>query len=210
MTAPAVQLSDGNTGGTGLGQSTTDLISFYGNTPVVQPSGTGQAAITDSSGGTAANSVTANIGRGTWQFFVNLSEVTQTDILALMTPGFAGKILAVDFFTLKAVTTGSKLATIQLKIGSTLTTGGAVALTSALCTPAGIKVAGSAVTAANTFTSSDTLSINAASVTAFVEGSGWIVVTYENTEAKNALASVLQRTNKFRTDLVALGLIAGA
>lgn len=36
MTAPAKQLSDNNPGGTGLGQSSTDLISFHGVTPVDQ------------------------------------------------------------------------------------------------------------------------------------------------------------------------------
>ena len=36
MAAPVKQLSDGNPGGSGLGQSPTDLISFYGITPVVQ------------------------------------------------------------------------------------------------------------------------------------------------------------------------------
>lgn len=54
MTAPARQLSDANPGGSGLGQSTTDLISFYGVTPVVQPTAAAQAAITDASGGAAA------------------------------------------------------------------------------------------------------------------------------------------------------------
>lgn len=46
MTAPAKQLSDGNPGGSGLGQSTTDLISFYGVTPIAQRSGAAQAAVT--------------------------------------------------------------------------------------------------------------------------------------------------------------------
>jgi hypothetical protein len=36
MAAPAKQVSDGNPGGSGLGQSATDLISFYGVTPIVQ------------------------------------------------------------------------------------------------------------------------------------------------------------------------------
>jgi hypothetical protein len=48
------QLSNGNPDGTSLGQSTSDPISFYGVTPVAQPSGAAQAAITDASGGTAA------------------------------------------------------------------------------------------------------------------------------------------------------------
>ena len=38
MAAPTKQLSDGNPGGSGLGQSATDLISFYGATPVSQRS----------------------------------------------------------------------------------------------------------------------------------------------------------------------------
>ncbi len=38
MAAPVKQLSDANPGGSGLGQSATDLISFYGITPVVQAS----------------------------------------------------------------------------------------------------------------------------------------------------------------------------
>lgn len=40
--------------GYSLGQSSTDLITLYGGTPVAQPSGAAQAAITDASGGTAA------------------------------------------------------------------------------------------------------------------------------------------------------------
>ncbi len=36
MAAPSKQLSDANPGGSGLGQSATDLISFYGVTPIVQ------------------------------------------------------------------------------------------------------------------------------------------------------------------------------
>jgi hypothetical protein len=48
------QLSDGNPDGTSFGQSATDKISFYGlATPIVQPSGAAQAAVVDSSGGTA-------------------------------------------------------------------------------------------------------------------------------------------------------------
>lgn len=54
MTAPVKQLSDGNPGGSGLGQSSTDTISFYGATPVAQRSGAVQAAVTT----TAATSTT--------------------------------------------------------------------------------------------------------------------------------------------------------
>lgn len=37
-----------------VGQSASDLVGFYGTTPVAQPSGAAQAAVTDASGGTAA------------------------------------------------------------------------------------------------------------------------------------------------------------
>ena len=37
------QLSDGNTDGTSLGQSTSDLISLYGVTPISQRAGAAQA-----------------------------------------------------------------------------------------------------------------------------------------------------------------------
>lgn len=41
-------------GGMTVGQSSTDLVGFYGATPIVRPSGAAQAAVTDASGGTAA------------------------------------------------------------------------------------------------------------------------------------------------------------
>lgn len=40
------QLSDGNPDGTTLGQSITDLIAFYGVTPIAQRAGSAQAAVT--------------------------------------------------------------------------------------------------------------------------------------------------------------------
>jgi len=48
------QLSKKCPDGTTLGQSATDLVGFYGATPVVQPTAAAQAAITDASGGAAA------------------------------------------------------------------------------------------------------------------------------------------------------------
>lgn len=40
--------------GMAVGQSASDLVGFYGATPIAQPSGAAQAAVTDASGGTAA------------------------------------------------------------------------------------------------------------------------------------------------------------
>lgn len=61
MAAPVKQLSDGNPGGTGIGQSATDLISFYGATPVAQRANAFQAnsVVSISSNITIAASLTA-------------------------------------------------------------------------------------------------------------------------------------------------------
>jgi hypothetical protein len=42
---PVRQLSDGNPDGTVLGQSASDLISFYNAAPIARRSGTAQAAV---------------------------------------------------------------------------------------------------------------------------------------------------------------------
>lgn len=49
-----VNYSQKTPGGHCVGQSASDLVGFYGTTPIVQPSGSAQAAVTDASGGTAA------------------------------------------------------------------------------------------------------------------------------------------------------------
>jgi len=205
------QLRDGNDEGTSLGAATTDLISFYGVTPADQPSGTGQAAITDSTTGTAANTAAAGVGVYYLPVNLPLAGITgNVDVITAFTPGHKFKILAVDFFVTKIASTAAKAATLNLEIGTTNLTGGVVALTTANCGTLGAAVAGSAVTAANTGSSSDTVSVEASSVTAFGEGDGTLMIKIQNMDMADAVASILQRTNKFRTDFVELGLIAGA
>jgi hypothetical protein len=53
------QLSMGGADGCSYGQSTTDKISFYGVTPIVQRAASAQGAITDSTGGTATLTLAA-------------------------------------------------------------------------------------------------------------------------------------------------------
>ena len=50
------QLSDLNPDGTSMGQTTADKVSFYGVTPVVQPTGS-QTAVTAQSTTTAVNTL---------------------------------------------------------------------------------------------------------------------------------------------------------
>ena len=110
---------------------------------------------------------------------ITLANITGAgDVVTGVIPGFAGRVVRTEFVTGTPVTTGSKLATLNVEIGTTNVTGGEVALTSALCTPLGARIAGTAVTAANTFLATDTISVEAASVTAFSEGSGFLLIHY--------------------------------
>ena len=119
---------------------------------------------------------------------ITLAQITGAgDVVTDYVPGHAGKIISISAVVTQVVTTGSKLASLNMEIGSTNLTGGVVALTSANCTPLGVKVAGSSVTAANTFTAADTLSIEAASVTAFVEGEITLLIQIQNTEVSDAI-----------------------
>lgn len=110
---------------------------------------------------------------------ITLAGVTAADVLTTFTPGHKGKITAVAFAVTTPVTTAAKAASLNLEIGTTNLTGGVVALTSANCTPLGAVVAGSAITAANEFTATDTISVEAASVTAFSEGAGVLFITIQ-------------------------------
>lgn len=103
-------------------------------------------------------------------FHQKLAKLANGDIVTTITPGFAGRIVKWYAIVTDPATTGSKLATLNIEIGTTDLTGGTLALTSANMTPLGAVVAGAAITAGNYFGAADTLSIEAASVTAFVEG----------------------------------------
>ena len=110
-----------------------------------------------------------------------LSGISAADVVTAITPGLNGTIEYWEFVTSVPVTTGSKLATLSLKINSTAVTGGAIALTSAAATPLGKVIAGAAITGNNAIKAGDTLSVVASSVTAFVEGSGWLNIRVRQT-----------------------------
>ena len=108
--------------------------------------------------------------------FVNLAGITNTDVLTNFTPGFAGDIVGFEFITTAPVTTAAKTAALNLEINTTDVTGGVLTITSAAATPLGKVIAATAITANNSFDDDDTISIEATAVTAFVEGSGTLVV----------------------------------
>lgn len=107
-----------------------------------------------------------------FDLYVDLAVIADGDLMTAFTPGFAGTIEAVQLVVTDPVTTAAKASTLNLEIGTTDLTGGVLALTSANCTPLGKIVLGTAITADNTFGATDTISVEATSTTAFIEGQG--------------------------------------
>jgi len=191
MAAAGPQIGPNDQSGTTLWPNAGDKGSFFSATPVVQPVGATQAALA------------AGANYDHWLFYTPLADIADGDLLTAFVPGFAGTLVAFDAWVEKAATTAAKASSLNLEIGATNTTGGVVALTSANCTPKGVKVAGSAITGANAFSATDAISIEAASTTAFVEGAIWMDITYAKTGVSDLLTAV-------RTALVNLGLMKGA
>lgn len=95
---------------------------------------------------------------------------------------FAFTVTSALFRTNKAATTASKLATLTVGIAGTPVTGGVMSLTSANQNTIGGTVAASAITALNVGTAGQTLEVVASSVTAFVEGDGFVEFTVTNND----------------------------
>ena len=113
--------------------------------------------------------------------FANLAD---GDIVTEFVPGFAGSILKASVVVTDPVTTADDAATLNLEIGTTNVTGGAVALDSAAGSSnvdtLGDVVEGTPITGNNTFTDSDTISVEASSVTAFAEGEGVLLIVLQS------------------------------
>ncbi len=103
-----------------------------------------------------------------------LATWTAADIITEMYPGIEGDLEFAELVVTIAVTTGSKLATLNFEIGTTDVTGMTLALTSAAATPKGIVLPFGLPTAGYTLSRSSKLSLEASAVTAFAEGEGYI------------------------------------
>jgi len=113
---------------------------------------------------------------GYFTFSFLAATLADGDLVTTWTPGFAGRIVDIDAVCTAAVTTGAKASTLNLEIGTTNVTGGTVALAGTYSL--GEVQAGAAITAANHFTASDTISLEASSTTTFIEGSFDVLVKY--------------------------------
>lgn len=151
------------------------------------------SAVTDSSGGSATTAVAAGVGK----YVLNLGTIPLAlisgagDVITDLVIPHKFALLSLDARVVTPVTTGSKAATLSLEIGAAAVTGGAVALTSANCTPLGAAVAGSAITAANTGAAAGTISLVSSAVTAFAEGSVSVFLTIQNMDTADAFATLL-------------------
>lgn len=129
------------------------------------------------------------VGVQTVALFVNLADIAANGDFLNYKPGYAFRVLGLDYSVVKPVTTASKRADFTAKVGSTATTGGVASVTSAAATPQGTLVAGSAITAGGIGAATDTLRINASNVTAHVEGNGYILLKLQNLDTYNETAA---------------------
>lgn len=107
---------------------------------------------------------------------IDLANIADGDMVTTFTPGFDGRIVGAHFITDVVASTASKLSTLNFEIGTTNVTGGTIALTTAACDTIGKVVDAAAITAANAFGPTDTISVEASSTTTFGEGAGTLVV----------------------------------
>jgi hypothetical protein len=119
--------------------------------------------------------------RDIFSFPVTLPSIANGEVVTEFQPGIDGTIEAFWFITEVAATTASRTATLNLEIGTTNLTGGVLTLTSAAATPKGRVIEATAITGANVLTRASLVSIEAASVTAFAEGSGTLYIAVRRT-----------------------------
>lgn len=218
-------------GGYQIGSAVGEKVGFYGASPVGRPSSANQTAVTDSTGGSVADATLADAfnqgsaftdnstgsagttiaaGVGVNTITIPLTSLATglstaaIDLLTNYTPGYKFKVLSFDFVTTVAGTGSSASQTFNLEIGTTNLTGGSLVVNLASTDTIGEVSAGTSITAANTGTSSDTLSIEmAASGTVFTAGAGYFVIRIQNMDTADAIASLASRANTARTDVSA-------
>lgn len=168
---------------------------------------TGVGALTDNTGGVASDTIAAGVGITTLTVpLSSLATGLSTGALDLLTnyvPGFAFKLLSFDWVTTIVGAGGGASQTFNLEIGSTNVTGGTLNPTLASTNTIGAITAGSAITANNTGTASDTLSIEmAGGGTVFSSGSGYFVIKLQNLDTVNSVASLSAKINAIRAALI--------
>lgn len=172
-----------------LGNKSTDRVGARGVTPIAAP------VVTDSGTGTVGTAIAAGVGVQTVTIpLTSLATGLSTSAIDLLTeyvPGFRGKLLKFDFVTTVAGTGSGASQVFNLEIETTNVTGGVLTVTLSSTDTIGKVTAGTAITAANTFSATQKLSIEmAASGTVFTAGAGYFVLKLQNLDTADALATL--------------------
>ena len=114
-----------------------------------------------------------------WSIPIKLSTLVTGDLLTTYTPSFAGTITKISAAVVTVTTDIDADATINLEIGTTNLTGGVVTLSDVNMATLGTVVDGTAITANNTFTGTDTISIETTVTNAFSDGEIVLFVVIE-------------------------------
>lgn len=101
---------------------------------------------------------------------IPLATIADGDLITGLTPGFNGRVIGMEATSVVVTSTAAKLSTLNVEIGTTNVTGGTLALTTAAFDALGETLKSAAVTALAGFVATDTLSVEASSTTAFIEG----------------------------------------
>lgn len=162
-------------------------------------SGALPTSLTDNSTGTASNTIAAGTGVYTLAFYIEAAVIANGDLLTDYVPGHRFKILKFDARCAKPVTTGAKASNLNLEIDSANLTGGVVALAETYAL--GAAQAGTTVTGNNIGTATQSVSIIAGGTTAFVEGAFWLLISIQNLDSADAVASLAHHVNDLITAL---------
>ena len=154
------------------------------------------SALTDNTTGTTTTTFAAGVG--VYDLVLpapaNLSTLSTggVDVATGIVLGHKFKVLSYEFITTLAGTGASASLVFNLEIGTTNLTGGVLTLDLADTDTIGKREAATAITAANTGTSTDALSLEvAAGGTAFTAGSGYFVVKVQNMDTADAIAGIV-------------------
>lgn len=161
-------------------------------------------ALTDSSTGSAGNTIAAGAGVQTIQFaHTFIGGTSAVEPVTNYTPGFKFKILkwAAVSDVLLVGAGGSRVANMEIGSVDVGTTPSTITLIEANAA-VGTVTAGTTVTGANTGTASDTISIEIATGgTAFSAGKVNFIITLQNMDTADAVASLSAKINTLISDI---------
>ena len=168
------------------------------------------ATLTDNSTGTASQTLAAGAGVTSIAFAVmnfadtgagSMGATTTGDVVTDYIPGFKFKVLNLDFITDLPGAGSSATAAVAVHIGATPVTDCVCTITEASTDTRGELTSGVVASAANTGSATDTISLNKATSTVFTAGSGYFLLSLQNMDTADAIASLADEVNALLVDL---------